>query len=123
MSKIEDIRDIRAEKAAIAKDRALYEFNLNVLREAFRLRSEGALWSARQRIQEYLSEVLAKGGRWALEYALRAMDINLLIHKNQNRGVATSQSLTPDASWRQWLRHGRYTKRVKNSPPSAESPD
>lgn len=99
----------KVEREAIKQDRKLFEFNLKVLREAFRLRSGDAIWTARKMIEDYLGLVLAKGGRWALDYAERAMAINGVLIQHRLRQLTSPQrGPTPEQSYRSYSRRGRY---------------
>ena len=115
--------DLAAESRAIAEDRKAFDFNMKVLREAFRLRQEDTLWTVKHRIEENLSAILAKGGRWALEYALRAMELNGLLIHNQNRALRNPGAPTPETAARLHIRLVSYSKPARTPEKSPAKPD
>ena len=115
--------DLAAEAKAILEDRNAFNWNLRVLKEAFRLRSEDTAWTVKNRIQENLSAVLARGGRWGLEYALRAMELNALMIQNQFRALRKGGAPTPETSLRLFIRLGSYSRAAKTPEKSPEKPD
>lgn len=115
--------DLAVEAKAIAEDRAAFNFNMRVLREAFRLRNEDTVWTIKHRIEENLSAVLAKGGRWALEYALRAMELNGLLIHNQNRALRSPGAPTPATVVRLHIKLGSYSRPGKTPGKSPGKPD
>ena len=115
--------DLAAEAKAILEDRNAFNWNLRVLKEAFRLRSEDTAWTVKNRIQENLSAVLARGGRWGLEYALPAMEFNALMIQNQFRALRKGGAPTPETSLRLFIRLGSYSRAAKTPEKSPEKPD
>ena len=120
---VPDQKDLAAEAGAILEDRKAFNWNLRVLKEAFRLRSEDTAWTVKQRTQEYLSLVLARGGRWALEYCLRAMELNALTIQNQFRALRKGGAPTPETSVRLYLKLGSYSRPAKTHETSPAKPD
>ena len=115
--------DLSAEAQSIRADREAFNWNLNVLRDSFRLRNEDTLWAIKKRIEENLSGVLAKGGRWALEYAVRAMELNALLIQNQFRALRKGGAPTPETSLRLYLAVGSYSRPGEPPKKSPEKPD
>ena len=115
--------DLVAELAAIKADREAFNWNMRVLRESFRLRNEDTIWTVKHRIEENLSAILAKGGRWALEYALRAMELNGLLIQNQNRALRSPAAPTPETVLRLYIKHGSYSRPGRTPEKSPAKPD
>ena len=118
-----ELTDLAAESRAIAEDRKAFDFNIKVLKEAFRLRKEDTVWTVKHRIEENLSAILAKGGQWTLEYALRAMELNGLLIHNQNRALRNPGAPTPETAARLHIRLAVYSKPGKTPPSSPAKPD
>ena len=118
-----DKTDLAGEARAIEEDRKAFNWNLRVLRESFRLRNEDTVWTVKKRIEENLSAILAKGGRWALEYALRAMELNGLLIQNQQRNLRSPAAPTPETALRLYVRLGSYSRPGKTPEKSPAKPD